>query len=817
MVAVSVYCQSNPAEQSFTVVPGQTFEAIIESGYREAKPLLEEGFDFSIVDGSFEKPSSNGSNKTKISFKVSEEFLGKRTSLVVEYTAGQMAFSPINYTTLHFYVKESYIKTTHDYKSISIGDQNVKINVLDNDESSHGGLMISDIAHKSDNIDARIENNRLVFSANGNRGGMAYVNYIATNIEGATALGTVTICILNPDNVEPEATLRYITSNQNPLIILLPVDNLDFDGDEPRLGSAEFIGDDVIEYKPNSNQTGTDLFKVKSGDIVRNIEVKVYKPRIDDGSVKDDVVYTEIGKPVQFNIFDNDILSEDGMSLQSISNEDGFTHLGGGEVYFEPSARFSGVKNYEYTVDKGVGSETGKIKIIVGGFFPEPLSTYRFVTKKNTPFIINYSIPIDDYSFSPAVSPANGAMNFSNVGAYDYDCGQAIGNNMIIYDPNDDYVGMDHFELSYQVNGEFEQLVNIEVEVIESDDCGCAGSDCIWPGDANNDGKVFITDLLTLGHNFGAVGQSREDHIDWIANDGDDWGDKQVDNDIDQKFVDANGDGMVNMSDVDLIKDNYNKYHNLVSNQVLTIKDYPFTIIPSATEVDSGDWLELEIHLGSEDYPVLDVHGLAYTLHIDPAVYDSSSLQVQYYDQPWFGSNSPTIHMHVQPIDGRVDIGSTRITGETTSGKGIIHKLGIIIEEDVDGFDPGTKDVKFPITISNISMTNSLGETVQLGDVETSVTLNLSQDVESQQLAKESELFIFPNPTSDIVNIHLNGQDVIESISIYDLSGKMVYNNINLNTDKIGLDVRNFNEGTYISRVTTVTNVISKKFNVTKK
>lgn len=491
------------------------------------------------------------------------------------------------------------------------------------------------------------------------------------------------------------------------------------------------------------------------------------------------------------------------------------TYLGGGEVYFEPNPGYIGTKHFEYVIDKGISSEIGKIKVVVGGFFPEPLSTYKFVTKKNTPFVISYDIPIDDYAFGALSVPTFGSLAFLNTGGDTYDCGEFFGEELIVYTPSNDFIGKETMSLVYEVN-DYEQEIQIEIEVIDSDDCGCAGADCVWPGDTNNDGKVFITDLLTLGNNFGLIGASREEN-EWIGNDGDDWGLTQTNNDIDQKYVDANGDGVININDVNLIKENYHKYHNLVASEILTIKDYPFYIVPSSTQIDSGDWLELDILVGDQDNPVLDIHGLAYTLHIDPAVYDSSSLEVQYFDTPWFGANSPTIHMHVQPIDGRVDIGSTRTTGNTVSGKGIIHKLGIIIEEDVDGLDPGQDKIDIPITVSNISFTNGAGERVQIGDVETQVTLDLTDNVEEIiPEAKETDLFMFPNPTANTLNLHLNGRDVIQSVSIFDLSGKIMYTSQNQNTDKLLLDVSDYNEGIYVTHVTTATTVISKRFNVAK-
>ena len=70
---------------------------------------------------------------------------------------------------------------------------------------------------------------------------------------------------------------------------------------------------------------------------------------------------------------------------------------------------------------------------------------------------------------------------------------------------------------------------------------------------------------------------------------------------------------------------------------------------------------------------------------------------------------------------------------------------------------------------------------------------------------------IFPNPTSDVLNIKLrkdiNEKD-IQCISIYDFKGNLISKNDNY---KSNIDIKNLSKGTYIIKI------ISAKFEVTKK
>ncbi len=80
--------------------------------------------------------------------------------------------------------------------------------------------------------------------------------------------------------------------------------------------------------------------------------------------------------------------------------------------------------------------------------------------------------------------------------------------------------------------------------------------DCVWPGDTNRDGIVNHCDLLPIGVAYGESGPSRDGFVNWAPKEAIDWG--QTFNQLyDDKHVDANGDGVIDLTDVDLIGDFY--------------------------------------------------------------------------------------------------------------------------------------------------------------------------------------------------------------------------------------------------------------------
>lgn len=74
----------------------------------------------------------------------------------------------------------------------------------------------------------------------------------------------------------------------------------------------------------------------------------------------------------------------------------------------------------------------------------------------------------------------------------------------------------------------------------------------------------------------------------------------------------------------------------------------------------------------------------------------------------------------------------------------------------------------------------------------------------------KNEVSIFPNPTSDVVNVKANR---IESFSIYNMMGRELINE-NIESEEISIDVSDFDSGCYILYVETESEIITRRINV---
>jgi hypothetical protein len=70
-------------------------------------------------------------------------------------------------------------------------------------------------------------------------------------------------------------------------------------------------------------------------------------------------------------------------------------------------------------------------------------------------------------------------------------------------------------------------------------------------------------------------------------------------------------------------------------------------------------------------------------------------------------------------------------------------------------------------------------------------------------------LNIFPNPATDLLNISLSNGTSIETVNIYNVSGKLV-NNTKLNGNQI--DISQLNNGVYMVEVITANGTFKTKF-----
>ena len=397
-------------------------------------------------------------------------------------------------------------------------------------------------------------------------------------------------------------------------------------------------------------------------------------------------------------------------------------------------------------------------------------------------------------------------------GSETLECDVISGENTIIYTPNSDFSGFDEFDLEYCTTSGICEIVKVDVLIADTNhsECLCLNS-CVYEGDYNDDGIVNAKDVLDLGLNIGEGGFERTEDFDlfWTGQTSTDWGHQQMNSAIDLKCGDADGDGYIDYNDFVELEDHYGKIHNFVPNEVGQLSNIPISFVPQSTDVDSGEWMFIDVYVGNSTNPALDFYGTSFTFNINPDVVDSSSVHFSTAENNWLSYESPLYEFYEVPVDGQVDIAVSRITNSAIDGIGLIGTLEFIIEEEVGGFKRklGSNNA-FQIALTDILSVNQKGQFKKHPNQYEVIEINSSEDSVEEELA--SKVKIYPNPTSGLFTIDSENMN-IDRVEIYDALGRVISSSNPSQTHLHTVDLSQMNQGIYFVKVFSQGGVITRK------
>ncbi|MEM7299081.1 MAG: Ig-like domain-containing protein, partial [Bacteroidota bacterium] len=592
--------------------------------------------------------------------------LGKHTA-TYKYTENGQSF----YTTFQIEVVESIIEVNKDFIEIE-ENESIIIDLLSNDHTSANNLNVISIPNIK-NGKAEKFGNLVEFTPDLNFTGLATFNYVVQDDMGETATGFASVHVRESDNPTSVINEDYFVQVGEFLDIVIPSEMTKADFSSTSLGKLSDHQEGVLRFNAGPS-VETDNINFNHNGQNKSFNIHVLPKLEDHGFIRDDIVYTSMNQTIQFDVFTNDL--EKSFQLVSASPELKRVSPTTGELLYTAPTGFQGVKNFYYQVSDGSQTYIGNIEIVINDNLPQTRK-YEFTTLEGTPFLIDYKSDFQG-EINVNQAPKNGIVRVRESGFF-YCGGQVQGNQILVYDPNDGFIGEDEFEIQYCSNNG--TCVTVEATItIESsnEDCNCIGEDCIWPGDTDNDGIVSVKDILPIGLYMGEMGPSRTEVSDnWNGAFAQDW---------EGSPADANGDGMVTSDDVAVLEENYSKVHSFLRSEVLSIKDVPFYAVPRQETGSAGDLMLIDIFVGTEDRPLLESNGIAFNFSIPPVFIQDNLIEFQFTPAKWFGYNNPTISTVQYPEVGRIDAAISRVGGVQASGHDEIGTVGVVLQDDVDWF-----------------------------------------------------------------------------------------------------------------------------------
>jgi hypothetical protein len=299
----------------------------------------------------------------------------------------------------------------------------------------------------------------------------------------------------------------------------------------------------------------------------------------------------------------------------------------------------------------------------------------------------------------------------------------------------------------------------------------------LWPGDTDNNGIVNQYDLLNLGLAYGASGPARTLSTDWTPFYLEDWGESTPTSTVDFKHIDTDGNGQINSLDTVAIAHNWGSltdfwneeeevgFQEPVPQNNLTL-NAPFYIQSDTVAVE--ETVSLNIILGEESNPVIDVYGLAFTITFDPEVVVPGSVHAN-FENSWFGTpNQDMITIYKEDYEvGKLHVAITRIDGQDVSGYDKLGEMNITIKDVI--FRAPLEEVIFGI--EGVKMINVSEQEIQVEPVPTVSYIDTTTDTYAPDLANKVK--VFPSPASDKIYLSATELEII-SFEIYTPNGELI-------------------------------------------
>ena len=242
--------------------------------------------------------------------------------------------------------------------------------------------------------------------------------------------------------------------------------------------------------------------------------------------------------------------------------------------------------------------------------------------------------------------------------------------------------------------------------------------------------------------------------------------------------------------------------------------------IPYGASIPAGSLIEFDITLGDEDSQELDLYGFTFPFKISGKSFiDTETITVKFNDNSWAALNAPTIDL-AQDVSNdntdevQFDLAFTRTSGKAVSGIGLVATVGFVVVQDLEGFKLPEGAAQLKVEVGQGYALNGNSQYFQYDGTEEIILPITFEQKENEELTPNN-LLVFPNPVSNILNVHLNSFNYkVNSISLYNITGQEVYRSIPVATKRMPISVANLAEGLYIMSVQTDGGMLSKKIEV---
>lgn len=318
----------------------------------------------------------------------------------------------------------------------------------------------------------------------------------------------------------------------------------------------------------------------------------------------------------------------------------------------------------------------------------------------------------------------------------------------------------------------------------------CA-SDCVWPGDANNDGEVGTYDFLNIGLAAGQMGSGPSralPSINWYGQDGTDWMSDSYDQ-VNLKHADVNGDGQVDLLDAVAGLENFDfsRPGGMAPGDPTTVSSDLFIRMVALNDTIDNNIaspIQRRVHVRlsiDTTFNLLEeVYGLAMSLQYDPSLIKEGVIPPNSSGSNSFFGNPDSIinHFALDTTAGRIDLVFCRVDGQNVDEFGSFQTVFLELREGIVTSNP---DGVLPVVIDieDLRVLNANGEVLNLAPpiIDTIIAINVPFDptTGTKEISKQERLRLFPNPSSGRFRVEIPQQwEGPMDLEVFNLQGRQI-------------------------------------------
>jgi hypothetical protein len=335
-----------------------------------------------------------------------------------------------------------------------------------------------------------------------------------------------------------------------------------------------------------------------------------------------------------------------------------------------------------------------------------------------------------------------------------------------------------------------------------------ADLDCVWAGDTDGNAQVDNFDILPISLASGRQGTTRANaSILWQGQPSQDWGNAgTVNNLVDAKHIDTNGDGIIDQTDIQAVTQNYGQ--NYVRNSDASLNgDIPFFVENKL--LTQGNRENLDIYLGDNANPANNIYGVAFTIEYDASKINQGSIGLDFTNSN-LGADLMEFYRDESQL-GRVEVAVARKDLQNTNVIGRIGTLNLTIRDDILR-DMSSRNTD--INITNVRLIDNQNSVIGTVRPVTTVTFDQASAIQHSTIAEQVR--VFPNPANTQINIALTDATILQSVRLYAANGQLVFAQQSVDNQQLNINTADLASGVYMLQIITDKGSYSQRVQIAK-